>query len=104
MAKLISVGIDLSKIDKTKITEKNGALWYNITISVNDEKDQYGNDTGVYQSQTKEERESKAKKVYLGNGKTVWESQPKTTPISEIEAEMKAEKGLSNQPHDLPPF
>ncbi len=92
MAKLISVGIDLSKIDKTKITEKNGAKWYNITISVNNEPDQFGNDTGVFQSQTKEERDRKDKKVYLGNGKTFWTDEKKSTTIEEVEAEMKAEK------------
>jgi hypothetical protein len=100
MAKLITVGIDLSKINKSKITEKNGAKWYNITISVNDTKDQYGNDTGVYETQSKEEREAKAKKVYLGNGKTVWEgsSTKPTTSIESVIKEMQAEKDTINNP------
>lgn len=75
MSKLIGASIDLSKIDKSRIIEgKNGAKYYNITISVNDEKDKYGNDCAITQGQTKEEREAKEKKVYLGNGKTFWDS------------------------------
>ena len=74
MSKLISASIDLSKIDKSKIVEKNGAKYYNITISLNDEKDKYGNDCAIMQEQTKEERLAKEKKVYLGNGKIFWSS------------------------------
>ena len=74
MSKLISASIDLSKIDKSKIVEKNGAKYYNITISLNDEKDKYGNDCDIMQEQTKEERLAKEKKVYLGNGKIFWSS------------------------------
>ena len=40
-------------------------------MSVNDET-RYGNNTGIYVSQTQEEREAKKKKTYLGNGKVVW--------------------------------
>ena len=73
MAKLISVSIDLTKIDRTRIkVGKNGQKYYDILISVNDEKDKYDNDCSVQQGQTQNERESKAEKVYLGNGKTIW--------------------------------
>ena len=76
MARIISASIDLTKIDKSKIIEgKNGGKFYNIQIFCNDEKDKYGNDVGLTDSQTKEERESKAKKKYLGNGRTVWSSE-----------------------------
>jgi hypothetical protein len=73
MGSLISASIDLSKIDKKKITEgKNGAKYYNILISVNDTKNQFGQDVSISENQSKEERESGAKKNYLGNGKTIW--------------------------------
>lgn len=79
MARLISASIDLAKINKALIVDKNGAKYYNITISVNDEADDRGNDTAIWTNQSKEERDSKAKKSYIGNGKTVWtgDSQPK---------------------------
>lgn len=78
MAKIISASIDLSKIDKNRIHPgKTGAKYYNIQVIINDEKDDYGNDCYIIENQTKEEREAKAKKKYLGNGKTVWESPSK---------------------------
>lgn len=46
--------------------------YFNLTVSVNDESDNYGNNVTVSVSQTKEEREAKKKKSYLGNGKVVW--------------------------------
>ena len=46
----------------------------NITISLNDAPDQYGNNASIWISQTKEEREAKAPKVYLGNGKVIYDS------------------------------
>ena len=72
--KIISASIDLTKIDKSKINNhKNGSAYYNIVIFIKDEKDQYGNDCAISQSQSKEEREAKDKKVYIGNGKSVWD-------------------------------
>lgn len=81
MAQIISASIDLSKIDKAKIVNgKNGGKFYNFDIVINDEPNQYGQDVSITEKQTKEEREAKEKKVYIGNGKTVWmndERQPK---------------------------
>lgn len=74
MAQIISASIDLTKIDKSKINNhKNGSAYYNIDIFIKDEKDQYGNDCAICQSQSKEQREAKEKKVYIGNGKSVWD-------------------------------
>jgi hypothetical protein len=68
---IINASIDLTKIDKSKIKEhQNGAKYYNISIFVNDQPDQYGNNVAIANSQTKEERESGQKRVYIGNGKT----------------------------------
>jgi hypothetical protein len=79
--KIYSASIDLTKIDKSKINNhKNGSAYYNIDIFINDEKDQYGNDCSISQSKNKEERETKekgekySKKVYIGNGKCVFNS------------------------------
>lgn len=85
MAKRIIASIDLSLINKSKIKEvttKSGkvAKYYDIEIYLKDDKDQFGNDVSVSQGQTKEEREQKAQKIYLGNGKTVWQSDSKPNP------------------------
>lgn len=69
MGSLINASIDLTKIDKSKLV--NGK-YLSLTISLNDKTDNYGNNVAVSVGQTKEERESKAPKTYLGNGKVVW--------------------------------
>ena len=74
MAQLISASIDVSKISKDKLIKGDKGTYLNITISINDEVDQYGNQAGIYESQSKEEREAKEKKNYLGNGKIAWSS------------------------------
>lgn len=74
MGRIIGASIDLSKIDKSRIKEgKNGTgKYYDITIMVNDTPDDYGKDVKILQGQSKEEREAKATKIYIGNGKTVY--------------------------------
>ena len=44
----------------------------NYTINIFDQLDQYGNNVAMYEEQTKEEREAKVKRNYLGNGRVVW--------------------------------
>jgi hypothetical protein len=74
MAQLISASIDVSKISKDKLIVGAKGKYLNITISINDEVDQYGNQVGIYESQSKDERDAKDKKNYLGNGKIAWTS------------------------------
>jgi len=70
MSSIINVSINLDKIDKTKIIEGKKGKYLNLTVGANrDGEDQYGNTHYVAISQSKEEREAKAPKVYLGNGK-----------------------------------
>lgn len=75
MAKLIALSIDVTKLDKSKFVTGKKGTYANITISVNDEADQFGNDVSVWESQTKEERDDKANRNFLGNGKTIWSSE-----------------------------
>ena len=71
MSAIINASIDLSKVDKSKIFEKDGKKWLNLSISVNDET-RYGNNVGIALSQSKEEREAKTQKTFIGNGKVAW--------------------------------
>lgn len=73
MSRIISASIDLDKIDISKVKAgKNGGKYVNISIIINDSVDQYGNDTSITIGQTKEEREAKERKTFIGNGKTVY--------------------------------
>ena len=69
MSAIISGSIDLTKIDKSKLINDK---YLNVQISVNENTDQYGNNVGITIGQTKEEREAKSKKTYIGNAKVVW--------------------------------
>ena len=72
MASIIATSIDLTKIPKDKIYEGKKGKYLAITITLNDEVDQFGNQGPVVVQQTKEERDAKTEKVYLGNVKVVW--------------------------------
>ena len=72
MASIISANIDLTKIEKAKIYEGKKGKYYPITIVLNDELGQYGDSGYIQTEQTKEERDAKAPKSYLGNVKVVW--------------------------------
>jgi PBP1b-binding outer membrane lipoprotein LpoB len=72
MSAIITYSIRVDKLPKEKfIAGKDGAVYVNLTMSVNDET-RYGNNTSIYVSQTQEEREAKKQKTYIGNGKVVW--------------------------------
>jgi hypothetical protein len=72
MAGIIKTSINLSAIPKDKIIEGKKGKYLPITITINDEVDQFGNQGPVIVSQTKEEREAKTEKTYLGNAQVVW--------------------------------
>lgn len=72
MAILINASIDLAKIDKSKIIEKDGKKYLNLTVSVNDEVNQYNQNVSISVAQSKDEKGQP--KTYLGNGRVVWEN------------------------------
>ena len=72
MASIIATSINLSEIPKDKIIEGKKGKYLPITITINDETDQFGNQGPVVVQQTKEERDAKTAKTYLGNVKVVW--------------------------------
>ena len=100
MSTLINGSIRVDKLPKEKfIKGKDGAVYYNLTIAVNDET-RYGNNVAFMDSQTKEEREAKMPKTYLGNGKVVWVSDG-TIQVAEREEE-KVLVPVDEQSGDLP--
>ncbi len=69
---MIVTSICLSDIPEAKITTaSNGKKYVNIVIDERKEKDKYDNTHTCYIRQTKEEREAKQAKVYVGNGKKI---------------------------------
>ena len=72
MASIIKTSINLNNIPKEKIFVGKKGKYLPITITINDGLDQFGNQGPVVVEQTKEERDAKAAKTYLGNVKVVW--------------------------------
>lgn len=69
MSKIINVRLELGKIDKTKIVVGEKGKYLNIIVAERKDIDQYGNTHTVFIQQSKEERESKKDKTYMGSGK-----------------------------------
>ena len=85
MSAIIQMSIDVTKIDKSKL--KDGK-YLNVSISVNNET-KFDNNVSMCYNQSKEERESGAKKTYFANGRVIW-----TDGVIKV-----AEKSIQN---DLP--
>jgi hypothetical protein len=72
MATIITSSINVSKIPKEEIIDGKKGKYVPITITINDDVDQFGQQGSVTLRQSKEQRESKEPKVYLGNLNVVW--------------------------------
>ena len=72
MASIIKASINLSNVPKDKIITGKKGKYLPITITINDDLDQFGNQGPVIVDQSKEERDAKTAKTYLGNVKVVW--------------------------------
>lgn len=52
--------------------EKRGEKGISLTVSISDETNKWGQNVSAYVSQTKEQREAKMNRFYVGNGKVFW--------------------------------
>ena len=55
-----------------KTIRKKGEKGISITVAINDETNQWGQNVYAYVSQSKEDREAKKNRFFVGNGKTFW--------------------------------
>ena len=104
MASIIATSIDLTKIPKDKIINGAKGKYLPITITLNDELDQFGNNGPVVVQQTKEEREAKTEKVYLGNVKVVWTNGDNVGVVQNDAAPAAQPAAATAQPVDDLPF
>ena len=73
MGALINLSLRVDQLPKEKfVAGKDGKVYYNFTINVNDDANQFGQNVSAFDSQTKEERDVKKPKNYIGNGNVVW--------------------------------
>ena len=100
MASIIKASINLNEIPKDKIYVGKKGKYLPITITLNDELDQFGNQGPVVVEQTKEEREAKVPKTYLGNVKVVWTNG--TFPDRVTDGQLQAKPQPAKVEEDLP--
>ena len=72
MASIMKANIDLNKIPKDKIYKGKKGNYLPIVITIKYELGNYGDSGPIIVEQTKDERDAKVDKVYLGNVKIVW--------------------------------
>ena len=104
MASIIATSINLSEIPKDKIIEGKKGKYLPITITINDEVDQFGNQGPVVVQQTKEERDAKTAKTYLGNVKVVWTNGDNVGVVQNDAAPAAQPAAAKAQPVDDLPF
>lgn len=72
MSDFISISICLSDIPKDRIkVADNGKKYINLAVTRMKEPDKYEQTHTVFISQSKEEREAKEGKIYVGKGKEI---------------------------------
>ncbi len=77
----ISLSINLSKIDKSKIFEGKKGQYLDLTTFVNlDDVDEYGKNGFITQSISKENRSNGVKMPIIGNNKVFWTNDEASTP------------------------
>lgn len=73
MSEILNISIDLNKLNKAKeVQGKNGARYYNLSVIINDTANDYGKNVQIIEPQSKEERQAKEKKTYVGSGNSIW--------------------------------
>ena len=87
----------MSALGKLSIKTKEG-VYKNYTLSINDDTNEYGQNITMYEEQTKEQREAKVKRVYIGNGKIFWTD----GKINKAEPIEQASVSVTGPQDDLP--
>ena len=94
MTRGINLRINVSIIDKSKLFHGKKGVYLDMTLFLNDELSQDGNNGLIKQSQTKQEREDKVQARLLGDAKIFWTSEKnaEVKKLEEVEEKKQPEK------------
>jgi hypothetical protein len=105
MSSLSNIYIKIETLETLLSTLKaKGEKGISIDFSINNDTNEWGQNVSAYVSQTKEQREAKSQRFYVGNGKCFW-----TDGTINIAAKKEAEQVfnaevISTPVHDDLPF
>ena len=102
MAGIIKTSINLTAIDKSRIIQGKKGQYLPITITVNNDVDAYGNHGPVAIAQSKEEREAKEPRTFLGNATIVWTDGEFPQPVPSANQQQAAPAQQQVAQDDLP--
>jgi len=84
MAQIISISIKEDEFNKIpRFTGKTGIRYVNFDLNIHDTKGKFGEDGSCSAPQTKEQREAKEPKHYIGSAKIVWTKPKDNSPKQE---------------------
>ena len=82
----LSVRIDVTKIDKSRLYKGTKGTYLDLTTFVDtDQQDQYENNGFISQSVTKEERDAKVQTPILGNVKVIYTDGQASAPVKQAD-------------------
>lgn len=91
----------LDTLNRKKGDESKGI---ELTINVDDKQNQYGQNVSGWVSQTKEQREAKKQRFFVGSGKTFWSSIPTTVEQHEQKPQAQSSDFVNDETGDSFPF
>ena len=97
MSTLINLSIDVTKVTKEALAK---GKYLNLTISLNDEINQYGQNVAAWEAQSIEDRKEKVERNYVGNGKVIFTEGLVTVVPTEEKKKPAAKKKVDTD--DLP--
>jgi hypothetical protein len=97
MSTLINLSIDVTKVTKEALSK---GKYLNLTISLNDEINQYGQNVAAWEAQSVEDRKEKVERNYVGNGKVIFTEGLVTVVPTEEKKKPAAKKKVDT--NDLP--
>lgn len=86
-----------------QVLEKKGDKGIELTLSLGDETNQYGQNLSSWVSQLKEDRDADKPRFYVGNGKCFW-TDGKITKAVKPEAQPEQPKTSGKYDDSKPPF